>query len=129
MTSAASGQSPVASITGPDHRSRAIRASPLRAARFTEKRDRHVAAFREQTARRDEPVAAVVAGTRDDEDGAMRPEACRDLRHGPACGFHEGHAGDAAGDREGVGLGHLRGGQQLVHLSVPTARPGCAGIR
>ena len=68
-------------------------------------------AFREEATPRDESVAAVVAGTSQDEDRAIRSEASGHLRDRLSSGFHEGHAGDASRDRESVGSGHLRGGQ------------------
>ena len=44
------------------------------------------------------------------------------LGDGAAGGLHQRHAGRAAGDGQPVGLGHLGGGQQLVHRPAPGQR-------
>ena len=66
----------------------------------------------------DEAVAAVVAGAGDDEDGAVGGEGGGGFGDGAAGGFHQRHAGDAAGDGEAVGPAHLGGGEELVHVSA-----------
>ena len=102
----------------------------LQTARVAEQRHRHGAPGRHQPARRDEAVAAVVAGAGDDEDRAVRHERRRGVGDRAAGGLHQRHAGRAGGDRAAVGLGHLGGGEELVHgFSVGRAPAGCAGIR
>jgi hypothetical protein len=77
--------------------------------------DAHRATGVGEEARSDKAVAAVVAGAGDDEDPPLGDEAGGDLGDRAAGGFHEVDAGDAAGDGAAVGLGHLGGGEELVH--------------
>ena len=77
----------------------------------------------------DEAVAAVVAGAGDDEHRAVGDERGGGLGDRAAGGLHQRHAGGAGGDGERVGLGHLGGGQELVHSAAWPAPAGCAGIR
>jgi len=65
-----------------------------------------------QVARRDEPVTAIIAGTAEHRDGARRPALGDRRRDGGAGTFHQRLAGDAAGNRQAVGLGHFPRRQQ-----------------
>ena len=58
------------------------------------------------------PLLPGPATTRTGPGGHQRRDGLGDRAAG---GLHQGHAGDAAGDRAAVGLGHLGGGQKLVH--------------
>ena len=63
----------------------------------------------------DVAVAAIVAGTAEDQHRAGTEAGADGLGHGPAGAFHQ-HVDRGAGcHRVGVGLGHLGGGQQVFH--------------
>ena len=80
---------------------------------------RDLAAGGHEAAGGDEAVAAVVAGAGEDEDRAVGGERGGGVGHGAAGGLHQRHAGGAGGDGEAVGLGHLGGGEELVHAQRP----------
>jgi hypothetical protein len=61
-----------------------------------------------QESRRDEAIAAVIAGTAEHDDAsAGPPQARRLVRHSKPRPLHQYDAGDARGDSKPVGLGHL----------------------
>ncbi len=98
-----------------------------------EEGDADIAAGGHEAAGGDEAVAAVVAGTGEDEDGPGGGEGGGGVGHGATGGFHQGHPRGARGDGGAVGLAHLGGGEDLVHVSgLRAGRRGpaeCAGTR
>jgi hypothetical protein len=89
---------------------------PAQPVALAEQQHPHRMAVLRQHARRDEAVAAIVAGPGRHQHPAWPAEAPRDpLGHRPAGRVHQGDPRDAAGDRRPVGARHLVGGEQLDH--------------
>ena len=70
-------------------------------------RQPHLPAAFGQDARRDKTVAAIVARPAQHRDRSRRPPPRHRIGDGQAGLFHQRAAGDAAGDRQPIGLGHL----------------------
>jgi hypothetical protein len=70
--------------------------------------------FRQQP-RRNEAVAPIVPGARDNDDPASLQPIAHGVRDGAACRFHERKSGYAARHCEPVGIAHLRAGEQFDH--------------
>ena len=85
---------------------------------IAQKQEPHlVAPFAEQPGR-DETVAAVVAGPRHHcHASGRRMGGAHAVRYRPAGIFHQLDAGNAAGDRQAVGLAHFGAGEQFDHAA------------
>ena len=81
-----------------------------------EQRDPHRPTALGQEARRDEPVAAIVARAAQHQRGLLRPAPGHGVGHRAPGILHQRDAGDPAGDRQPVGLAHLLRRQQRMPL-------------
>ncbi len=79
-----------------------------------EQRDPHRPAALGQHPRRDKPVAAIVAGPAQHQQGALWPAPRDGIGHRAPGILHQHDAGDPAGDRQPVGLPHLLWRQQRM---------------
>jgi len=84
--------------------------------------DPHIAAALGQQARRDETVAAIVARPGDDHDAVTARQGRRRIGDRAAGVFHQGQPRRAAGNRQPVGLGHLKRCQEFVHANDTIGR-------
>jgi hypothetical protein len=82
----------------------------LKTVALAQQNDRDLAAARGQLRRGHETVAAIVAGSGDDQDRPLLYEIHRRLRDGLACTHHQREARATRGDGEPIGAFHLGGG-------------------
>ena len=76
-----------------------------------------------QEPRGNKTIAAVIARPGDNDDPAAgRMARGHGLGHGATGALHQLAAGDPAGDRQPVGVGHLRAGQKLKHAALRIAK-------
>jgi hypothetical protein len=73
----------------------------------------HRPALLVQQARHDPAIATVVAGPAQHRHWSWRPALRNGLGHGLARCAHQDDAGCASGNGDGVGMGHLGGGQDF----------------
>ena len=121
----------VAASTGPGQRRGRLRRIALEPVAIAQQQQPDRIAALGQDARADKAVAAVVARAGDDADHRRAARAPPRHRVGDrAAGvLHQPDAGRARRDRQAVGLGHFRGGEQLDHGACDSIGGGQAGQR